>query len=87
MDIVAEFDLDMEALNRTSASDVEFSCSSSGGAAERGAFGPFGLLVLADEHLSEQTPVYFYVAKRKDGNLQTFYCTDQSRYKNLVLLR
>ncbi|XP_031261189.1 acid beta-fructofuranosidase-like [Pistacia vera] len=79
LDIVAEFELEMEALNRTSASKVEFSCSSSGGAAERGALGPFGLVVLADEHLTEQTPVYFYVAKEKDGNLKSFFCSDQSR--------
>ncbi|XP_044484093.1 acid beta-fructofuranosidase [Mangifera indica] len=79
LDIIAEFELDMEALNRTAASEVEFSCSSSGGAAERGALGPFGLLVLAYEDLSEQTPVYFYVAKGEDGNVKTFFCTDQSR--------
>lgn len=71
----------MEALNRTATSEVEFSCSSSGGAAERSALGPFGLLVLAYEDLSEQTPVYFYVAKGEDGNVKTFFCTDQSRYK------
>ncbi|KAJ4712823.1 acid beta-fructofuranosidase-like [Melia azedarach] len=79
LDIIAEFELDKEALQRTAEANVEFSCSSSGGAAERGALGPFGLLVLADDSLSEQTPVYFYVAKGTDGNLATFFCADQSR--------
>ncbi|KAG2681464.1 hypothetical protein I3760_11G146400 [Carya illinoinensis] len=79
VDIVAEFELDKEALERTAQSNVEFSCSSSGGAAERGALGPFGLLVVADEGLNEQTPVYFYIAKGTDGNLTTFFCVDQTR--------
>jgi beta-fructofuranosidase len=80
LDIVAEFEIDKEALERTAQSNVEFSCSTSGGAAKRGALGPFGLLVLADESLSEQTPVFFYIAKGTDGNLTTFFCVDQSRY-------
>ncbi|GAV85479.1 Glyco_hydro_32N domain-containing protein/Glyco_hydro_32C domain-containing protein/DUF3357 domain-containing protein [Cephalotus follicularis] len=79
LDIIAEFELDKEGLKRTAEANVEFSCSTSGGAAQRGALGPFGLLVLADDGLSEQTPVYFYIAKGTDGNLKTFFCTDQSR--------
>lgn len=79
LDIVAEFELDKEALERTAKSNEEFSCGNSQGAAQRGALGPFGLLILADESLSEQTPVYFYIAKGTDGNLTTFFCVDQSR--------
>ncbi|XVF10790.1 hypothetical protein REPUB_Repub07fG0213600 [Reevesia pubescens] len=79
LDIVAEFEVDKEALEKATGSNVTFSCKTSGGAAERGALGPFGLLVLADESLSEQTPVYFYIAKGSDGNLKTFLCDDQSR--------
>jgi len=86
LDIVAEFEIDKEALERTNETNVEFiSCSTSGGAAGRGALGPFGLLVLADESLSEYTPVYFYVAKGADGNLKTFFCVDQTRYIFLYL--
>lgn len=81
MDIVAEFELDKVALEKAAESNVEFSCSSGRGSAERGALGPFGLLVLADDRLSEQTPVYFYIAKGKDGSLKTYFCTDQSRYR------
>ncbi|KAK9276110.1 hypothetical protein L1049_005641 [Liquidambar formosana] len=79
LDIIAEFEIDKEALDRTSGADVEYSCGASGGAAARGALGPFGLLVLTDDSLSEQTPVYFYIAKGADGNLKTFFCSDQSR--------
>ena len=69
----------MERLNGT---DAAYNCSTSGGAAARGALGPFGLLVLADNSHSEQTPVYFYIAKGVDGNLKTFFCADLSRYVN-----
>ncbi|KAM7258879.1 hypothetical protein ACFE04_014620 [Oxalis oulophora] len=80
LDIIAEFEVDKSALdNVTIFNEEEFSCSSSGGAAQRGAVGPFGLLVLADKDRSEQTPVYFYITKGSDGNLKTFFCTDQSR--------
>ncbi|KAH7549583.1 hypothetical protein ACOSP7_025565 [Xanthoceras sorbifolium] len=79
LDIVAEFELDKDALQKTAESNEEFSCNSSSGAAQRGALGPFGLLVLADESHSEQTPVYFYVVKGNDGKLKTSFCTDQTR--------
>ncbi|XP_015896625.3 acid beta-fructofuranosidase [Ziziphus jujuba] len=79
LDIIAEFELDEKALEEVYESNEEFSCSSSGGAAQRGALGPFGILVLADDSRSEQTPVYFYVSKGSDGYLKTFFCTDQSR--------
>ncbi|KAK8520844.1 hypothetical protein V6N13_076978 [Hibiscus sabdariffa] len=79
LDIIAEFKIENEAFEKATGSNVSFSCSSSGGAKERGALGPFGLLVLADDSLSEQTPVYFYIAKGSDGNLKTFFCNDQSR--------
>lgn len=79
LDIVAELELDKEALERTTGQNHEYSCTTSAGAAQRGALGPFGILVLADESLSEQTPVYFYVAKGIDGSFKTFFCTDKSR--------
>ncbi|GAB2300883.1 hypothetical protein Dimus_034919 [Dionaea muscipula] len=79
LDIIAEFEIDREALERLPASDEQYSCSSSGGAAHRGAVGPFGLLVLTAEDFSEQTPIYFYVTKGNDGNLKTSFCTDLSR--------
>ncbi|KAF8380477.1 hypothetical protein HHK36_027963 [Tetracentron sinense] len=79
LDIIAEFEIDEEALEGTMEADVGYNCSTSGGAAGRGRLGPFGLLVLADESLSEQTTVYFYISKGIDGNLTTFFCSDESR--------
>ncbi|KAK9048042.1 hypothetical protein SSX86_032995 [Deinandra increscens subsp. villosa] len=82
LDIVAEFELDeatVMRLNDVSDADVAYDCAKNGGAATRGALGPFGITVLAHEGLIEHTPVYFYVAKGVDGNLKTFFCADQSR--------
>ncbi|XP_010533769.1 PREDICTED: acid beta-fructofuranosidase 3, vacuolar-like [Tarenaya hassleriana] len=80
LDIEAEFEIEKESLERfireDSSTDGEFSCQST---TTRGALGPFGFSVLADESLSEQTRVYFYVAKGKDSKLNTFFCTDTSR--------
>merc|ERR1712115_97663 len=78
LDIFAEFELDKKALESMEEANEEFSCSSSGGAAQRGSLGPFGFLVFADGSLTEQTPVYFYIAKN-NGTLKTFFCTDQTR--------
>nr|AFV94474.1 soluble acid invertase 11 [Saccharum hybrid cultivar GT28] len=79
LDIEAEFELDRRAVMSLNGADVGYNCSTSGGAAARGALGPFGLLVLADKHLHEQTAVYFYVAKGLDGSLTTHFCQDESR--------
>ncbi|KAF8752720.1 hypothetical protein HU200_011888 [Digitaria exilis] len=79
LDIVAEFELDRHSVMALNEADVGYNCSTSGGSANRGALGPFGLLVLADRHLHEQTAVYFYVAKGLDGSLTTHFCQDESR--------
>ncbi|KAI3813034.1 hypothetical protein L1987_17748 [Smallanthus sonchifolius] len=79
LDIVAEFELDEQTVMRLNGADVAYDCATKGGAATRGALGPFGFSVLAHEGLIEHTPVYFYVAKGVDGNLKTFFCADQSR--------
>ncbi|KAH7668353.1 Beta-fructofuranosidase protein [Dioscorea alata] len=79
LDIEAEFVIDAASLAETLEADVGYNCSTSGGATHRGALGPFGLLVLADPKLSEQTAVYFYIAKRPDGGLQTHFCHDEMK--------
>ncbi|CAG7861270.1 unnamed protein product [Brassica rapa] len=84
LDIEAEFkikkdDLEVVFGDDSVEDDKEFSCETSGGATVRGALGPFGFSVLADQSLSEQTQVYFYVTKGKDSKLKTFFCTDTSR--------
>nr|BAJ93214.1 predicted protein [Hordeum vulgare subsp. vulgare] len=79
LDIEATFHLDASAVAAVNEADVGYNCSTSGGAANRGALGPFGLLVLADGALQEQTAVYFYVSRGLDGGLQTHFCQDESR--------
>ncbi|XP_066348594.1 beta-fructofuranosidase 1-like isoform X2 [Miscanthus floridulus] len=79
LDIEAVFEVDASAVEGVTEADVTFNCSTSAGAAGRGLLGPFGLLVLADEDLSEQTAVYFYLVKGTDGSLQTFFCQDELR--------
>lgn len=79
LDIMAQFDVEKEAIERLQEANVVDSCGGHGGAAARGVLGPFGFLVLADNDLSEQTPIYFYIGKDADGNLQTFFGADQTR--------
>ncbi|XP_008234397.1 PREDICTED: beta-fructofuranosidase, soluble isoenzyme I-like [Prunus mume] len=49
------------------------------GATDRSTLGPFGILVLADETLSELTPVYFRVSNSTDGDVTTYFCADETR--------
>jgi len=85
LDIVAEFEVDEKAIEATAEADVTYNCSTSGGAANRGVLGPFGLLVLANQELSEQTATYFYVSRGIDGNLRTHFCQDELRQAMLSL--
>jgi beta-fructofuranosidase len=81
LDIEATFRLDASDVAATNEAEVGYNCSSSGGAAARGALGPFGLLVHAagDFRHGEQTAVYFYVSRALDGGLRTSFCNDESR--------
>ncbi|KQJ92819.1 sucrose:sucrose 1-fructosyltransferase [Brachypodium distachyon] len=83
LDILAEFRLDPLDIAAAQEADVGYNCSTSGGAAGQGALGPFGLLVLADARHhgdgTEQTAVYFYVARGLDGRLHTHFCQDETR--------
>ncbi|XP_076894112.1 beta-fructofuranosidase, soluble isoenzyme I-like [Bidens hawaiensis] len=76
LDIVATFDIDKQIVEEA---DTGYNCTTSGGSFSRGAFGPFGLVVLADTSRTEQTPVYFYIAKGSDGVAHTYFCADQSK--------
>ncbi|WVZ00579.1 hypothetical protein V8G54_026648 [Vigna mungo] len=71
LDIFAEFEI--ERLNYESIDESNIGCGR-GGAADRSAFGPFGLLAIADDSLSEQTPIYFRLS-----NTTTFFCVDETR--------
>nr|AAK72493.2 soluble acid invertase bfruct3 [Oryza sativa Japonica Group] len=80
LDITASFDVDETLLEITSEShDAGCDCSNSGGAGTRGSLGPFGLLVVAEEKLSELTPVYLYVAKGGEGRAKAHLCICQTR--------
>ncbi|CAM0870595.1 unnamed protein product [Alopecurus aequalis] len=79
LDIEASFRLDTSAVAALNEADVGYNCSTSDGAADWGALGPFGLLVHADATGKEQTAVYFYVSRGLDGALRTDFCHDESR--------
>ncbi|CAI9780538.1 unnamed protein product [Fraxinus pennsylvanica] len=79
LDIVALFDIDKDAFEETVETDDVYSCPTNGGAANRGKLGPFGIIVLADEKLSEGTPIYFYVIKGDSGKVETHFCADELR--------
>ncbi|KAK8948069.1 Acid beta-fructofuranosidase [Platanthera guangdongensis] len=79
IDIEAEFQVEHAAVESALGADVGYNCSTSGGAAARGMLGPFGLLVLADKELREQTATYFYISRAADYVLQTHFCQDESR--------
>lgn len=78
LDIEVTFDYP-DVINHREVDALAFNCSTSGGAAHRGVFGPFGLLVMADDALVEQTAVFFYISQSKEGEWSTHFCSDQSR--------
>nr|XP_043616081.1 beta-fructofuranosidase, soluble isoenzyme I-like [Erigeron canadensis] len=84
LDIYVSFEVDETLLCSTLEADVLYNCTTSDGAATRGALGPFGLMVLADAERCEQTPVYFYIAKNTDGTTRTYFCADESRSSELL---
>lgn len=60
-----------------------FDCGN-GGSAQRGVYGPFGLLVLTDDAYQEQTAVFFYIAQDANQRWVTHFCSDQSRSYSLL---
>lgn len=79
LDLVVMFDIDKETVEAAVETDVTYDCPTSGGAANRGVLGPFGVVVLAEETLSELTPIYFYIIKGPNGKTQTHFCADELR--------
>ena len=47
-------------------------------ASKKGKFGPFGILALASDDLTEQTSIFFRVFQ-KNGRFVVVMCSDQSR--------
>ncbi|RDY00284.1 Beta-fructofuranosidase, soluble isoenzyme I, partial [Mucuna pruriens] len=78
LDIFAEFEIDFLASKRKGFGKENVGCGS--GAVDRSALGPFGILAIADDQLSELTPIYFHVSSTtSDGSLTTSFCVDETR--------
>ncbi|KAL2606522.1 hypothetical protein GLYMA_09G231500v4 [Glycine max] len=76
LDIFAEFEIEDLASKGIGKDNVD--CGN--GAVDRSAFGPFGILAIADDQLSELTPIYFHLSSTtKDGSLTTSFCVDETR--------
>lgn len=71
LDIVAEFEMNSSGLGKNG--NGISGCGD--GSMHRNEFGPFGILVLADDKLTEFTPIYF----RPSDSAETYFCADQSR--------
>lgn len=76
LDIFAEFEI--EPLGSQEIEEVNVGCGI--GASDRSSFGPFGLLTIADDTLSELTPIYFRLYNTSQQNSTTFFCADETRY-------
>ncbi|KAE8703460.1 Detected protein of confused Function [Hibiscus syriacus] len=74
LDILAEFGIESSVSNTT---DEVGDCGE--GAVDISSYGPFGILVIADVSLSEQTPVYFRPLISPDDSLKTYFCADETR--------
>lgn len=72
---ISRFD-EAEAIE-VDARNVQVICSQIG-IARKGIIGPFGLLVLASDDLSEQTALFFYIVSTYEGR-KALFCSDQSR--------
>ncbi|CAJ1958613.1 unnamed protein product [Sphenostylis stenocarpa] len=77
LDIFAEFEIESLASKNIGKNNI-IDCGKIG-ARDRSAFGPFGLLAIADDSLSEQTPIYFRLSDTTLGNTTTFFCVDERR--------
>lgn len=73
MDIFAEFEI--ELLESKGIGKENIGCGK--GAFDRSAFGPFGILAIANDQLSELTPIYFSLS---NTNSTTSFCVDETRY-------
>jgi len=51
---------------------------------DRSALGPFGLLVVADQTLSELTPIFFRPVNTTEGIVETYFCADETRFVSQI---
>ncbi|XP_051121661.1 acid beta-fructofuranosidase-like [Andrographis paniculata] len=78
LDITATFEVHVKAIS-SGIDQLPYDCATSGGASNRGVLGPFGVVVLADNELSELTPIYFYIARGYNRTHETHTCADGLR--------
>lgn len=78
LDIFAEFEIESLASEGIFGKDNNVGCG--GGAIDRSAFGPFGILAIADDQLSELTPIYFHLPNTSNGSSTASFCVDETRY-------
>ncbi|XP_024027887.1 acid beta-fructofuranosidase 1, vacuolar [Morus notabilis] len=74
LDIFVDFEVESSESKET-GNDIS-GCGD--GAVDRNKLGPFGILVLADDELSELTPIYFRPSN-SHGNAKTYFCADETR--------
>ncbi|ESW03337.1 hypothetical protein PHAVU_011G005900 [Phaseolus vulgaris] len=70
LDIFAEFEIEYLASKGTGKKE-NVGCGN--GAFDRSSLGPFGILAIADDKLSELTPIYFHLSNT------SFFCVDETR--------
>ncbi|XP_060675939.1 acid beta-fructofuranosidase 1, vacuolar isoform X2 [Ziziphus jujuba] len=75
LDIFAEFEV--EKLESEETENDATGCGR--GSIERTKLGPFGILVIADDSLSERTPIFFRLHNSTGGDVTTFFCADETR--------
>lgn len=78
MDIFVDFEVESSESKET-GNDIS-GCGD--GAVDRNKLGPFGIIVLADDELSELTPIYFRHSN-SHGNAKTYFCADETRFVTL----
>jgi len=82
LDIFAEFEIEYLASKGT-GKKKNVGCGN--GAFDRSSLGPFGILAIADDQLSELTPIYFHLSS-STTSLTSSFCVDETRYYSFHLL-
>ncbi|KAK7258230.1 hypothetical protein RIF29_32789 [Crotalaria pallida] len=79
LDIFAEFEIELSASQGIGNEGNSVGCG--GGAVDRSALGPFGILVIANDQLSELTPIYFGLSNTtiSGTSTTTSFCVDETR--------
>ncbi|WVZ03319.1 hypothetical protein V8G54_024125 [Vigna mungo] len=75
LDIFVEFEIEYLVSKETEKKE-NVGCGN--GAFDRSSLGPFGILALADDQLSELTPIYFHLSSTTTS-LTSSFCVDETR--------